>query len=581
MKYSITEVKASNLSMICTLDVNPPVQKEIHIQNEKNGFVIFYGEIFSETIPDPKKYISEVYESGDFGRLQELNGSFIAAIYDQGKEKLTLINDRFGSLKLFYYYDKKNLFFSPKIAPLMKIVEKKKIRKDALIDFLLFGFFLEDKTFDENILQLPPASVLEITASHMEIKNYWTYPCDGSYDARDKDILRDELGKRWQKAVDQRVQNKQKIIVQVSGGLDSRAILAAALKNARKENIILYTFGEEGSYDFDIGTAIAQKLGIQQAAFRPIKEKFAQQYIDSFHDTEGMIDATPYFPLQMGNTLKPLCSEIFNGYMGGEIMGPLIFAKLKNLTLKSDADYEKAKNILFEHHIINDMDTIDFLLNKSYLDGVPILSSFEKSIADLKGISIEELPNYCARWLYLNESDKYTWFCNYRSRDQFRYTSPFLDNDVVDFMIRTPPGYRTNKHLYKTMLLCKYFDLYDFPTKNNLGLPLQANPIRLYVKRVLWFFQRRINGLSNRILHHAILLNKYDNFINYDNLIRTNDEYQLFIKTMLEKLKRREFFNPTALDALWMLHLKGKKNYSRLFGLLVTLELVLEHYYDS
>lgn len=581
MDYSIRQVKASELSLVCGFDIKTSERNESNIQYEKNHFVIFSGEIFDENIKDPEHYIFQLYETGNIEKIKDINGSFLAAIYDDQNEKLILLNDRFGSIKLFYCYDKNQLFFSPKVSPLLKILEKKKIRKDALIDFFIFGYFIGNKTFDENIFQLPPASILEITQNKMSVKTYWTYPCDGKYDSRDKEILVDELGKRWQKAVERRVKNKQRITVQLSGGLDSRAILAAAVKSTKKENILLYTFGDQGSYDFDIGTGIANMLGVQQISFHPIKEHFAEQYKKSFGDSEGMIDATPYYPVQIDNALPQRTDTLYNGYLGGEIMGPLIYAKIKNLHLDSDAEYEKAKNILLNHHRINEIDTVQSLLQKSYIGDLPILSSFEKSIEDLRQVSTEEFPNYCARWLYLNESDKLTWFCNYRYRNLFHYYTPFLDNDLVDFMIQIPPQLRTNKLLYKKMLMKNYSDLFDFPTKNNLGLPLQVSPLRLYVNRVVWFIQRRINDISNHILRRAILFNKYENFINYDDLLRTNTEYRQYMRTMLDKVKTREFFNPACIDTLFDLHLKGKKNYARLFGLLVTFELILEHYYDA
>jgi hypothetical protein len=39
------------------------------------------------------------------------------------------------------------------------------------------------------------------------------YQCDGDYDLRDKDALINELGTRFQKAVDIRVKKKEKIIL--------------------------------------------------------------------------------------------------------------------------------------------------------------------------------------------------------------------------------------------------------------------------------------------------------------------------------------------------------------------------------
>ncbi len=463
----------------------------------------------------------------------------------------------------------------------MKLVKEKKIRKDALLDFFIFGYYLGDKTFDENIHQLPPASILEISNHTMKVKEYWTYQHDGKYDTRDTEQLTDELGRLWQKAMDSRLKKDEKIIIEISGGLDSRAILAAALKTTPKENILLYTFGDEKSYDCEIGKIIAQTLGIQHIFLPAKKENFAEQYKKSFLDSEGMIDATPYSSLQVDQSLRSFGQKIFNGFMGGEIMGPLIFLKIDALDLQTDADYQKAKDILLDHHRFNDVQTIKLLFNPAYMKDLDVLSSFDKSVEDLQEINIEQLPNYCAKWLYVNESDKYTSFCNFRYDSLFEYVKPFLDTELVDFLLRVPPELRKEKKLYKQMLMKKYSELFELPTKNNLGLPLQTNHMRLYVKRVLWFGQRKLNSLSNHLVHHRLFFNKNQNYLDYDDLLRTDEQYQTFMRIMVEKVKKREFFDPEYIESLWKLHLSGRKNSAMIFGLLVTFELILEEFYDQ
>ena len=68
--------------------------------------IVTCGEIYNEDIEDLDKSILTLYENGDLDRLKDLNGSFAAAIYDRTEDKLTLVNDRYGLIKLFYYYDK-------------------------------------------------------------------------------------------------------------------------------------------------------------------------------------------------------------------------------------------------------------------------------------------------------------------------------------------------------------------------------------------------------------------------------------------------------------------------------------------
>ena len=64
----------------------------------------------------------------------------------------------------------------------------------------------------------------------------------------------------------------------------------------------------------------------------------------------------------------------------------------------------------------------------------------------------------------------------------------------------------------------------------------------------------------------------------------TNTVIGIFYKKKLiykDKVKNREYFNSNFIDQLWKDHIKGKKNYASLFGVLVTFELFLEHFIES
>jgi hypothetical protein len=89
-----------------------------------------------------------------------------------------------------------------------------------------------------------------------------------------------------------------------------------------------------------------------------------------------------------------------------------------------------------------------------------------------------------------------------------------------------------------------------------------------------------MNKCSSRFFKKNILLDKLENYIDYNDLLRTNKEYNDFIKEKLDRVKQRVFFNQDVIETLWKNHMNGKKNYAKLFGLLVTFELFLEIYLE-
>src|SRR5690606_23721362 len=52
------------------------------------------------------------------------------------------------------------------------------------------------------------------------------------------------------------------LLVPLSGGRDSRYLLALALKHFSKDQIHTFTFGRKGSFDYEIGTRLSAKLGL-------------------------------------------------------------------------------------------------------------------------------------------------------------------------------------------------------------------------------------------------------------------------------------------------------------------------------
>jgi asparagine synthase (glutamine-hydrolysing) len=581
MGYTIAETTTSRFCILNSLDIQSANQQKTTTDNGKEIHIVTCGELYTPEKSDLKKEIITLYETGTLTRLKEFNGSFAAALYDDKSEKLILINDRYGTIKLFYHYNKEQFCFAPKIQPLLQLGAKKTIRKDAVFDFFLFKYILGDKTLFQDIYQLPPASILEVTKEGMKLTRYWTYDYSGHYDNRPKEELAIELGRRWQTSVERRIKKNNKIIIPLSGGLDSRAILSAALKCTTKDNIITYTFGQKGSYDFEIGQKIAESAGVKNIPIQAKKELFEKLYTISMSETEGMIDATPYIPLDIDEQIRNQATIIYSGQMGGEIMGPFIYSKIKNKKLNSEKNYDKIKKIIFDHHKFNDSEDVRPLFNQTFLQNLNILSSFEDSIKDFKNITPEQLPNYCAAWLYLNEADKYTMFCNIRYRNFFRYSLPFLDNDLIDFMLQVPPKLRRDKKLYKEILLKKYPELFNFPTKNTYGFTLNANHIAIFFKRVLFFLQRKLNSISSYLIGKDIYIYKTQNFLNYDDLLRSNKEYKKFMRIMIDKVKKREYFEQDYIEQLWNTHQKGRKNNARLLCLLVTFELFLEQYVDD
>ena len=584
--YCITDQILNHSCVLGKLDIKSTEVKELIKTKKKDKInIVTCGEVYNEDIENLDKYILTLYEEGRLDKLKTFNGSFAAAIYDNTEEKLTLVNDRYGLIKLFYYHDEDRFCFAPKIRPLLKLGVEKPLRKDSIVDFFFFGYLLGNKTFFEQIHQLPPASILEVSKNGMKLTKYWDYEYDEEYDARPQEELIDELGALWQKAVERRIKKDETIIIPLSGGLDSRAILAAALRCTSKDDIITFTFGEPGSFDFEIGRMVAEKAGVTNIPLGVEKENFEGQYNISMNDVEGMVDATPYFAIRGYKEMEKYGDKLFTGTMidvllGRHILSSIFSSDMLRKEISSEEDYTKIKELIFEHQKLNDETEILRLFNPDFLKNVNIKSSFDRTHPKFKNVNNKKFPNYFAVWDYTNRWDRYIYFAVLRNRNLFKYLT-MLDCDLVDFTLKIPPELRLDENLYIQMLLKKYPELFELPTKTNQGLKLNAGNVLLFLNRAILFSKMRANRISSMLVRRNIFLDKNKNCIDYDKLLRRDKDYRNYMRRRIEKVEEREYFNKGYIEDIWRLHMQGKKNYSMLFGLLVTFELFLEEFVNE
>lgn len=184
-------------------------------------------------------------------------------------------------LRTIYFLKKKNAtFFSTKIEYLTKLQESNKI---IFFEFgakwLLYNKFSFNH-FIEGIDKLPPGSVAWVSKYGIQITQ-------NKYDLDSTEKTGDELIQQLIKLLKIQNDNGYKISFGLSGGLDSRFLLAILLK----ENIDfeLHTFGYNDDPDVVIAQKVANKLGLKLNHIKS-KNLFDQKYILNVVDYSADIE---------------------------------------------------------------------------------------------------------------------------------------------------------------------------------------------------------------------------------------------------------------------------------------------------
>ncbi|MDY7394206.1 asparagine synthase (glutamine-hydrolyzing) [Aureibaculum sp. 2210JD6-5] len=184
--------------------------------------------------------------------LSRFNGMFSFIVYDSLLHKLFAARDRFGVKPFYYFKNKSNFYFASEIKSLHAVGIDKIPNKKAWANYLVFGSYgLPNETFWESIEQLAGGHFLELDNDILLIKKWYHFEKEIkkyksiSYLEAKKEytrILKDSIKLRFRADVE--------VGFNVSGGLDSSALLAFVNLNEGKSKIKAFTF-YTGNSDYD------------------------------------------------------------------------------------------------------------------------------------------------------------------------------------------------------------------------------------------------------------------------------------------------------------------------------------------
>jgi len=220
------------------------------IHNEdKTLWIIFNGEIFNYpelrqqlisrghrfATDSDTEVIIHLYEDRGVDCLQELNGQFALAIYDQQQQSLFLARDRMGIRPLFYTMQAGRFFFGSEIKALFAADTKnisREFNPDVLKEIFTFWSPADSETVFSDIKQLDPGCYLKISREGVVATiRYWEIPYGLESLSQENELdLADKLRSLLIDAVKIRLRADVPVGAYLSGGLDSSAI-TSLIKN--------------------------------------------------------------------------------------------------------------------------------------------------------------------------------------------------------------------------------------------------------------------------------------------------------------------------------------------------------------
>jgi len=392
-----------------------------------------------------------------------------------------------------------------------------------LNSFLKLGYFLDFKNKD-----------ISIDISNIDKSKY-------------ENTTENELisigSKVWRESISSDFKTNQKHLVPISGGLDSRAILAGLLEHTEAKNIYTYTFGTPNTFDYDIGEFVAKKIGTNHTSFDLTKYIYTQDELQDISKRVGFQTILFHHAPVWQVDKQYLGCQNWCGFMGDPLAG-------SKLTQTSSTSLERAKEIFTQKNRY--VSSLDLTNGKSFNELIEHNSIKESDL------TLDEQLDF------QNRQIKY--ISPHVLMKGYEYKVPFLYQPWIDLMLSIPNSDRINQNLYKKILLRSFPKEFSYKTKINFGLALGASKNAIFMKRAQGKVLRTLKLSGNKTI----------NYLDFNENIRNKEYLRNIIQNNVMDLKGRNIIDWIDLECILKNHLSNKGNHADALMVLASLEIHLK-----
>ncbi len=248
------------LSIVDVADGNQPMANE-----DGNVWVTYNGEIYNEPairermLKAGHRYrthcdtesIVHLYEERGLDFVDELNGMFALAIWDEPRGRLVLARDRMGQKPLYYAItDRGTLVFGSEAKAVLAHVDvPRRIDPDGLARYLFYEYLPATHSIWGGVRKLLPGHLLVWERGQATTRRFWEPP-PRIPDPEPFEEAADEFWTRFRAAVGRHCRSDVPLGVFLSGGIDSSSVAAAVREWQPGRTIRTFSVGfDDPSFD--------------------------------------------------------------------------------------------------------------------------------------------------------------------------------------------------------------------------------------------------------------------------------------------------------------------------------------------
>ncbi|ATN06975.1 asparagine synthase (glutamine-hydrolyzing) [Chryseobacterium indologenes] len=500
----------------------------------------------------------KAYQEWGTEMLIKLDGMFALCITDLIRKKLVLARDRVGMKPLFYHQGEHGLVWASEIKAIVKHeFVRAEINWNGVYTNFLFQTTLAPETCFQHIFSLEPGAFMTVDLNDRTFatEKFWSLPLKVNESITEEEAIK-KVDTLLSKSISEQLYADVPVTVMMSGGIDSTLI--ASKSKPFNEDITAYTISYQFSEEEVKNASLAAKHfelihHVEKVSDKEILEQLKeniQHFEEPYSSLEVLMNAAKY---AHENGCKVVLSgngadELFGGYSHTLKLNRWLM--MKNFNFISPLIVTKGKFSGRVKNYFSQNCMFDFFRqSQTGMRPAEAKHIFRPEI--YKGITI----NLCR--YHLSESNNYSGYFEYDMkyslsshhvfRDdlsamkygvEFRY--PYLSNSLIDYVASLPENIR-------------------FTGKQNK--PLLRKTAKKYLPEEILNMPKR--GFSFPLHHY----------------LKNEQSVRDFASENLERLKKRNFFNPDVIDEWWY-NLKDDYDFVKIWQL-VTFELWYQKYFEK
>ncbi len=271
-------------------------------RSDQSVRVFVDGVLHDDALAPGRLQAEAAAAGGDLVAL--MRGFFSCAVVDDDRDEVTLAVDHHASRPLIFTNVGGVVYFAPEVKALLAIPGLTPRPDDASLGMLLAcGWLLSHQTMFTDFRRLRGGEKLVVARGTHKLSRYWQYVLSERGDATPEDQLEDELGGLIKRAVGRNLTQADSSLILFSGGIDSRAIAAAAhsVTSSRGSRLHTVTFAHDPALpqsDAVVVEALASRFGFEHSTFERPLAQYGTQFLATHYLLDGISDGAAFHPYE-------------------------------------------------------------------------------------------------------------------------------------------------------------------------------------------------------------------------------------------------------------------------------------------